>query len=101
MTAASFFRDLTTFSVQIAIVVLVVAALLRVVRIPARARYLCLRLTLLACLVVPWALRSVVVVTHAPEGAAPHAVNSLTAPGPAATGMPLARSEERRVGKEW
>ena len=70
MTAASVLRDLAAFSVQIAIVVLAVAALLRVVRIPARARYVCLRLTLLACLVVPWTLRSVVVVTHAPEGGA-------------------------------
>jgi protein TonB len=66
MTAVSLLRDLAAFSVQIAIVVVVVAGLLRVVRIPARARYLCLRLTLLACLVVPWTLRSVVVVTETP-----------------------------------
>lgn len=88
MTAASVLRDLAAFSVQIAIVVLAVAALLRVVRIPARARYVCLRLTLLACLVVPWTLRSVVVVTHAPEGGASRpAGNSATAPGQAASGM--------------
>jgi TonB family protein len=90
MTAASFFRDLASFSLQIAIVVLVVTALLKVVRVPARARYVCLRLTLLACLVVPWTLRSSVVVTHAPEGATRAAVNSLTTSGQAAAGMPLA-----------
>ncbi|HVG72614.1 MAG TPA: M56 family metallopeptidase, partial [Vicinamibacterales bacterium] len=90
MTAASFFRDLAAFSVQIAIVVLAVAAVLRVVRMPARARYVCLRLTLLACLVVPWTLRSVVVVTHAPEGAARQAVSSLATSGPASTGLALA-----------
>jgi TonB family protein len=90
MTAASFVRDLAAFSVQIAIVVLAVAAVLRVVRMPARARYVCLRLTLLACLVVPWTLRSVVVVTHAPEGAARQAVSSLAPSGPASTGLALA-----------
>ena len=68
MTAVSFVRDLAAFSVQIAIVVVVVAGLLRLVRMPARVRYICLRLTLLACLVVPWTLRSVVVVTEAPAG---------------------------------
>ena len=72
MTEASFLRDLAAFSVQIAIVVVVVLGLLRVVRIPARARYVCLRLTLLACLAVPWTLRSVVVVTEAPAGEASH-----------------------------
>ena len=92
MTAASFFRDLAAFSVQIAIVVLAVAAVLRVVRMPARARYVCLRLTLLACLVVPWTLRSVVVVTHAPAGAARQAVSSLATSGPASTGLALAPS---------
>jgi TonB family protein len=70
MTAVSLLRDLAAFSVQVAIVVVVVAALLRVLRIPARPRYLVLRLTLLACLLVPWTLRSVVVVTEAPAGAA-------------------------------
>lgn len=99
MTAASFFRDLAAFSVQIAIVVLVVAALLRAVRIPARARYLCLRLTLLACLLVPWTLRSAVVVTHAPEGAARHVVNSLTAPGHVVTAMPLAPLSSTATGQ--
>src|SRR5688572_5356874 len=99
MTAASFFRDLAAFSVQIAIVVLVVASLLRAVRIPARARYLCLRLTLLACLVVPWTLRSVVVVTLAPEGAARHAVNPLTAPGQVATAMQLAPPSSTATGQ--
>jgi TonB family protein len=99
MTAASFFRDLASFSVQIAIVVLVVAALLKVVRIPARARYVCLRLTLLACLVVPWTLRSVVVVTHAPESATRSAVNSPTAQGHAATAMPLAPPSSPATGR--
>ena len=88
MTAASFVRDLAAFSVQITIVVLVVAVLLKVVRIPARARYVCLRLTLLVCLVLPWTLRSAVVVTHAPEGAT-RQVTVETA-GPAAAGVPLA-----------
>src|SRR5687768_14429996 len=89
MTAASFFRDLTAFSVQIAIVVLAVAALLRVVRMPARARYACLRLTLLACLAVPWTLPSVVVVTHAPQG--PTRVgNSPSTPRPAPAGSAVA-----------
>ena len=99
MTAASFFRDLAAFSVQIAIVVLVVAALLRAVRIPARARYLCLRLTLLACLVVPWTLRSAVVVTHAPEGVARHAVSSLAAPGQVVTAMPLPPPSSTATGQ--
>src|SRR5688572_24426213 len=89
MTAASFFRDLAAFSVQIAIVVLAVAALLRVVRMPARARYACLRLTLLACLVVPWTLRSVVVVTHAPQGPT-RLGNSLAMPHPAPPGLAVA-----------
>jgi TonB family protein len=75
MSAASLFRDVAAFSVQVAFVVLVAAGLLRVIRIPARARYVCLRLTLLACLVVPWTMRSVVVVTDAPASA--------TAPQPA------------------
>ncbi len=80
MTAVSLLRDLAAFSVQIAIVVVVVAGLLRVVRIPARPRYLVLRLTLLACLLVPWTLRSVIVVTEAP--ASPTA---LQAPAPSAS----------------
>ncbi len=46
MTPASFVRDLTAFWVQIAFVVLVVAGLLKVVSMPARARYVCLRLAL-------------------------------------------------------
>ena len=67
MTPASFIRDLTAFWVQIAFVVIVVAGLLKVVSMPARARYVCLRLALLACLVAPWMLRSVVVVTPEPR----------------------------------
>lgn len=97
MTAASFFRDLAAFSVQITIVVLVVAVLLKVVRIPARARYVCLRLTLLVCLVLPWTLRSAVVVTHAPEGAT-RQVTVETA-GPAAAGVPLAAASTPATGQ--
>jgi TonB family protein len=67
MTPASFVRDLAAFWVQIAFVVVVVAGLLRVVSMPARARYVCLRLALLACLAAPWMLRSVVVVTLEPR----------------------------------
>jgi TonB family protein len=70
MTAVSLLRDLAAFSVQIAIVIVVVAALLHVVRIPAGVRYLVLRLTLLACLLVPWTLRTVVVVREAPASVA-------------------------------
>jgi TonB family protein len=67
MTPASFVRDLAAFWVQIACIVIVVAVLLRVVSMPARARYACLRLALLACLATPWMFRSVVVVTPEPR----------------------------------
>jgi TonB family protein len=67
VTHASFLRDIVAFSVQIAFVVAAIAALLKIVAIPARARYVCLRLALLACLLVPWWLRSTIVVTPASE----------------------------------
>src|SRR5687768_6679746 len=63
MNHVSVLRDIVAFSIQIACVVPVVAILLKVVAIPARARYVCLRLALLACLVTPWLLRSIVLVT--------------------------------------
>ena len=57
MTAATLLRDLLAFSVQIAFVTITIAALLKVVRIPAPVRYIGLRLALVALLVVPWLLR--------------------------------------------
>ena len=54
MTAASFFRDITAFSIQIALVALAIAVLVRLVRVPARVRYLSLRLALAATLVKEW-----------------------------------------------
>ena len=58
MTAASFLRDLTAFSVQIALVGLGIAMLLKLVRLPAGVRYTGLRLALVASLVAPWLLRT-------------------------------------------
>jgi TonB family protein len=75
MTAASFVRDLAAFWVQIAFVAAVLAALLKVVSIPARTRYVCLRLALIACLVVPWTLRSAAVIT--PIAVADRAANAI------------------------
>ena len=67
MNAASVFRDITAFSIQIAIVALVVALLVKMVRIPARARYLSLRLALAAALVAPWLLRVPEMQVYAPS----------------------------------
>jgi TonB family protein len=50
-------RDLVAFSVQIALVTVAIAVLLKVVRIPARVRYVGLRVALVALLVTPWLLR--------------------------------------------
>ena len=58
MNAATLVRDLTAFSIQIALIVLAVAVLLKVAHIPARIRYQGLRLVLVASLLVPWLLRS-------------------------------------------
>jgi TonB family protein len=58
VTAASFFRDITAFSVQIALVALAIAVLVKLVRVPARVRYVSLRLALAATLLVPWLLRA-------------------------------------------
>ena len=78
MTAASILRDLVAFSIQAAIVVVIVAVLVRHVAIPARARYVLLRLALLACLVAPWALRSTVVISSPLPVVEPTAVAALT-----------------------
>ena len=101
MTAASVVRDLAAFSIQIAIVVVIIAGLLRVVRMPARARYICLRLTLLACLVVPWTLRSVVVVTEAPAGATVRgtSVSPASAASPAVEPATLTPPASRQSGQ--
>ena len=58
MTAATVVRDLTAFWVQIALIVLAVAVLVKLAHIPARVRYHGLRLVLVAALLVPWLLRS-------------------------------------------
>ena len=101
MTATSVVRDLAAFSIQIAIVVVMVAGLLRVMRMPARARYICLRLTLLACLVVPWTLRSVVVVTEAPAGATARGifVSPASAASPAVEPAPMTPPASRQSGQ--
>jgi TonB family protein len=98
MTPASLLHDVAAFSVQVAFVVLVVAGLLRVVRLPARARYVCLRLTLLGCLIVPWTMRSVVVVTDAP--AVGEAAPRLAVPAEAAASA-WARDPSPVVGQPW
>ena len=58
MSAADFVRDLTAFSIQVTLVVLAVAVLIKVIPIPARVRYHGLRLALVAALLVPWLLRA-------------------------------------------
>jgi TonB family protein len=58
MTAASFLRDFIAFSVQIALVGLGIAMLLKLVKLPAGIRYTGLRLALVASLVAPWLLRT-------------------------------------------
>jgi TonB family protein len=82
VTAASFFRDITAFSVQIAVVGLGLAVLLKLVKIPAGVRFFGLRLALVASLVVPWLLR-------APEVQAPALATAAT---PAASLVPLPAS---------
>ena len=96
MSAATLVRDLTAFSIQVALIVAAVAVLVKVVRIPARARYHGLRLALVAALLVPWLLRS----PEAPRevaAAAQPALNVL--PAPAATvaldPSPLAAAQPR------
>ena len=91
MTAASLLRDLTAFSMQIALVALGVAVLLKLVRIPAGARYLGLRLALMASLLVPWLLRAPEV--QAPALAAPATQAVVAAPVPA-TGTPSAPARQ-------
>ena len=58
MTAASFLRDISAFSVQVALVGLGLAMLLKLVKLPAGVRYTGLRLALVASLVAPWLLRT-------------------------------------------
>jgi TonB family protein len=55
--SAALVGDLIAFSVQIALVTVAIAVLLKVVRIPARVRYAGLRVALVALLVTPWLLR--------------------------------------------
>jgi beta-lactamase regulating signal transducer with metallopeptidase domain len=76
VTAASFFRDITAFSIQIALVAIGLAVLLKLVRIPASARYFGLRLALVASLIAPWLLR-------APEVPAPAFARAVTQATPA------------------
>lgn len=96
MTAASFFRDITAFSVQIAVVGLGLAVLLKLVKIPAGVRLFGLRLALVASLVVPWLLR-------APEVQAPALATAAT---PAASLVPFRATgaptvpEQRAVAAE-
>jgi TonB family protein len=59
VSAATLVRDLAAFSIQVALIVLAVAVLMKLVHIPARVRYHGLRLALVAALAVPWVLRSV------------------------------------------
>jgi TonB family protein len=70
VTPAALARDLTAFSIQLALVAIAVAVLMTLVRVPARVRYVCLRLALVAGLVLPWLLRGdpppVVVTTATP-----------------------------------
>ena len=70
MTASSFLRDFTAFSVQIALVGLGIALLLKLVKLPAGVRYTGLRLALVASLVVPWLLRAPAVEAPAPAASA-------------------------------
>jgi len=79
VTAASLLRDLTAYSVQIALVALGVAVLLKLVRIPAGARYIGLRVALLASLVAPWLLRAPEV--HAPALPSSGTQAMIAAPG--------------------
>ena len=67
MTAASFLRDLLAFSVQIALVGLGIAMLLKLVKLPAGIRYTGLRFALVASLVAPWLLRTPEVQAPAPS----------------------------------
>jgi len=85
VTAASFFRDITAFSVQIALVVVAIAVLVRLVRVPARVRYLSLRLALAATLVAPWLLRAPEMQGRTSPAIGTKAVSFLALP-PAGTG---------------
>ena len=77
MTPDSFLRDVAAFWVQVACIVTVVGVLLKVVPVPARARYVCLRLALLVCLVMPWVLQSTIVVPMPAAAAAVPATDTL------------------------
>ena len=57
MSADVLVGDLTAFAAQSTIVALAAVLLASMLRIPPRARYQCLRLALVACLVMPWMLR--------------------------------------------
>ena len=90
MTAAAVVRDLTAFSVQIALIVLAVAVLVKVAHIPAWVRYHGLRLVLVAALLAPWLLRSPEIAHHPARGLAQQ---SLTMQTPAAVPGELAPIE--------
>ncbi len=86
MSAATLVRDLTAFSIQIALIVAAVALLVKAIQIPARARYHGLRLALAAALIVPWLLRA----TDAPRPAvAEPATQVLLPPGAALSMTPV------------
>ena len=78
MTAATLVRDLTAFSVQIALIVLAVAVLVKVAHIPPRVRYHGLWLVLVAALLVPWLLRSPDIAHHPAHGLAQQSVTMQT-----------------------
>ena len=87
MNAAAFIRDITAFSVQIALVAMVIALLVKIVRIPARARYLSLRLALAAALVAPWLLRVPEMQAHAPSTVVARTVSLITPPATSAQAL--------------
>ena len=92
MTAASFLRDFTAFSGQIALVGLGIAMLLKLVKLPAAVRYTGLRLALVASLVAPWLLRTPEV--QAPPLATP-AFQAPFSAADAATASPLRSSDSQ------
>jgi TonB family protein len=91
--AASLVHDLVAFSVQIGLVTIALAVLLKLVPTPPRVRYVCLRLALVACLIAPWLLRAPEIPGVTREAISPvtipfaaSAVATGAGPRPAATG---------------
>jgi len=96
VTPASLTRDLTAFSIQIGLLAVVVAVLMTLVRVPARIRYVCLRLALVAGLMLPWLLRApaiphpVVLATTSPSSLEPvDRPARWTVPAPKAAPAPI------------